>query len=48
MSQSPKSLAAGAVRRGEKFSGLVYLLMKDAALALASLLFYGNIVSIYL
>lgn len=42
------SLAAAAVRRGEEFSGLVCLPMKDATLALDSLLFCGALVSIYL
>lgn len=48
VSLSPKSLATRATRRGEEFSGLVDLPMKDAAPAPASLLFYGNIVAIYL
>lgn len=48
VSPSPKSLTAGATHRGEEFSGLIHSPMKDVALALASLLFHGNIVSIYL
>lgn len=48
LSLPPKSFVARATCRGEEFSGLLDLPMKDAAPALASLLFYGNIVSIYL
>lgn len=48
VSPSPKNLTAGAAHRGEEFSGLIHSPMKDVALALASLLFHGNIVSIYL
>jgi len=43
-----RSPSPGATHRGEEFSSLGYLPMKDAALALVSLLSYDTIVSIYL